>query len=146
MTQLNSTGLCRLIYFSQVSPGLGTDGLENILTESIQRNTADHITGLLAHDQRYFMQVLEGRPDAVNELYQTILGDERHHCVRLISYGYISTRAFSRWAMALARIPALTQRALDSQFGGFNPPAFSADIAQEYLEIVSDHLAHFSTD
>lgn len=140
MTDLERPATCRLVYYSHRNEGLGPDDLDDILTEAKQRNAAYGITGLLAYNEHFFMQVLEGAVGPVNDLYADILSDPRHHKLRLISYETINDRAFPEWAMALAQLPGAAQFFMEKQFGGFNPHLISADVAREYLEILRDHM------
>ncbi len=138
--QSGSNKLCRLIYHSHLRPDLQQGDFDAILDESVRCNTSDNITGLLVYNKTFFMQVLEGPVQPVNLLYKRLLSDSRHHSVCLVDYSYISDRRFSNWAMAVARIPTMTQRYLDQEFGGFSPPDFTAEVAEEYLEIAADLL------
>ena len=93
--------LVRLLYASRAIDSIGTDLIEEILTESRTRNPTHGITGVLCVCQsgNVFMQVLEGGREAVNRLYGNLLRDPRHRDVMLLDYAEISERRFSGWRM-----------------------------------------------
>ncbi|MDX1559605.1 MAG: BLUF domain-containing protein [Marinobacter sp.] len=132
--------LCRLIYFSSVSPDLQESDLDDILSESVIRNGQRGITGLLAYDQFNFMQVLEGEEEAVNKLYLSITADPRHQDVRLILYEQIEERQFNDWAMALAKLPEVPGKYINKLYGGFRPQLFSAQDALIYFNFLRNYL------
>jgi len=93
--------LVRLLYASRAIDSIGTDLIEEILTESRTRNPTHGITGVLCVCQsgNVFMQVLEGGREAVNRLYGNLLRDPRHRDVMLLDYAEISERRFAGWRM-----------------------------------------------
>ena len=91
---------CRLIYRSRTSWDLlSNETLLELCKTSAAKNVRLGITGLLLLSGEAFLQVLEGPPDAINELYLRIARDERHGRLRLLRYERISKRAFEDWAM-----------------------------------------------
>jgi len=91
--------LVRLIYASTATDGLAPNEYQAILSTSIKNNAASDITGMLCCNGQYFLQCLEGSRQEVNRTYSRILNDPRHQDVVLLSYGEVSTRQFSEWAM-----------------------------------------------
>ena len=57
------------------------------------------ITGILCYSEDLFLQALEGGRDEVCELYNTIVRDDRHTNVRILTYEEISERRFGNWTM-----------------------------------------------
>ncbi len=132
--------LCRLIYFSNASPNLTERNLEDILEESIARNSRCGITGILAYDEFHFMQILEGGEEAVNSLYLSIAADPRHYNVRLLNFQQIENRRFDDWSMALAKLPEVPGRYIDQLYGGFKPQLFSITDALKYFDLLREYL------
>lgn len=91
--------LVRLLYASRAAYKLSPDMIESILSQSRAHNPEHGITGVLCYSGDIFMQVLEGSRDAVCELYNTIVRDDRHQGVRLLSYEEITERQFANWTM-----------------------------------------------
>ena len=91
--------LVRLLYASRPAAPLTTAVIDSILAQSRAHNPRLGITGVLCYSQDLFLQVLEGSRDAVCELYNTIVRDERHDHVRILSYEEIAERRFGNWTM-----------------------------------------------
>ena len=91
--------LVRLLYASRAAAPLTTPVVESILAQSRAHNPKLGITGILCYSHDLFLQVLEGSRDAVCELYNTIVRDERHDHVRILSYEEIAERRFGNWTM-----------------------------------------------
>ncbi|PZE29736.1 hypothetical protein DEI81_02580 [Curtobacterium sp. MCBD17_013] len=89
-----------LVYMSTSVRPLSDDELSAILTDARTRNTALEITGVLAHRDGRFIQVLEGPDDAVRERFEVIRRDPRHTDVRLLCEDPLDERAFPGWSMA----------------------------------------------
>lgn len=91
--------LVRCLYASRPSTSLAPDLLDKILEQSRRNNPKLGITGLLCFTSDVFVQVIEGSRDAVCELFNAIVRDERHSNVRLLSYEEIAERRFPGWSM-----------------------------------------------
>jgi len=91
--------LVRLMYASRAVPGIDQDGLIAILRKSKANNPALGVTGVLCFSEGIFLQALEGGRSAVNQLYNRIVGDPRHHQVELLCYEEIGERRFAGWSM-----------------------------------------------
>lgn len=99
--------LVRLMYCSRAATGVDGEELSLLLRQCRSHNGEAGITGMLCFSEGLFIQVLEGGRSAVNQLYQRILGDPRHHDVVLLVYDEISQRRFAGWTMGqvnMARI------------------------------------------
>lgn len=91
--------LVRLLYASRPAAPLTTTVVDSILAQSRAHNPKLGITGVLCYSHDLFLQVLEGGRDEVCELYNTIVRDDRHDHVRILSYEEISERRFGNWTM-----------------------------------------------
>jgi hypothetical protein len=91
--------LVRLLYASRATAPLKSSVQESILEQSRRHNPALGITGILCFSDDLFLQVLEGGRDEVCELYNTIVRDERHQNVRILSFEEIRERRFGHWTM-----------------------------------------------
>ena len=91
--------LVRLLYASRAAAPLTTPVVESILAQSRAHNPKLGITGILCYSDDLFLQVLEGGRDEVCELYNTIVRDDRHAHVRILSFEEISERRFGNWTM-----------------------------------------------
>lgn len=91
--------LVRLLYASRAAAPLTAPVVESILAQSRAHNPRLGITGILCYSEDLFLQVLEGGRDEVCELYNTIVRDDRHTNVRILTYEEISERRFGNWTM-----------------------------------------------
>ena len=98
--------MIRLTYISTAVRDLRAEAIEDILKASRRNNRRDRVTGLLLHDGRRFLQVLEGAAPFVEAAYARILKDPRHRaCVKLDERA-VEARVFGEWDMACRRLDA----------------------------------------
>lgn len=97
--------LKELVYTSLAGvPGKPGD-VEAILASSERNNVATGITGLLLFDGVRYIQILEGTPESVDRLFETITSDTRHGSIELLYKGVVTGRAFENWRMAYEELP-----------------------------------------
>jgi len=95
----------RLVYCSRSR--VPTDSLlviADILAVAHRNNERDGLTGALAVSQTWFLQVLEGRPAAIDSLMRRLERDPRHCDLVILSRAPAARRLFTGWSMASARI------------------------------------------
>jgi len=90
-----------VIYTSRIAAGVGMTEIERLLARARRMNRQRDITGALMICQGRFVQVLEGRSDAVELVMDAITRDSRHHAVEVLGREFILKRQFSGWDMAL---------------------------------------------
>lgn len=127
----------RLIYKSIATQTLGSLHLFHLLTEARKRNKQLGITGLLVYTQDAFYQCLEGTPQALDQMWQSLQSDPRHHDLALLSREPQGARQFANWRMAFASDPQFNRYQLPGFFplekkpapsqGGSGSPSFSID-------------------
>jgi len=66
----------RIIYQSEATTALNDAELRSIAMFAALNNKAENISGLLLHHEGQVMQVLEGKAEAVQALYQRIKADK----------------------------------------------------------------------
>lgn len=115
--------LVRCLYASRATQPASDKLFEGILEQSRRNNAAKGITGLLCLTKDIFVQVLEGGRDEVCELFGKIIGDERHHNVRLLVYTEIDERHFASWTMGQVNVEAVNPALLlkYSERAGLDP-------------------------
>lgn len=97
--------LQELIYTSLANPASSHESVKDILMSSQRNNVAKQITGLLLFDGDRYIQILEGSPKNLDQLYATIANDSRHGAMELLHRGDVNARAFSEWRMAYEEMP-----------------------------------------
>ncbi|MDX1581157.1 MAG: BLUF domain-containing protein [Alphaproteobacteria bacterium] len=93
----------QLIYTSRATRKMADAGLLDLLAVSRDRNAAAGVTGLLLYARGQFIQVLEGAPDAVQDIYSSIERDTRHRDLIVLRDKLIIDREFDDWAMGFVR-------------------------------------------
>ena len=96
--------LVRCLYASRARQPLLPATIDAIVEQSRRNNPARGITGLLCFVDDIYVQVLEGGRDAVCELFNTIVRDDRHQGLRLLSFEEIGERRFGHWNMGQVNI------------------------------------------
>jgi len=95
--------LFRLIYRSlrlKSTPADALTTLSGILADAEPHNRLSGVTGVLLHDDLWFIHILEGSEDAVQSTYGRIIADKRHDDPVLLSLEPIKYRRFQTWSMA----------------------------------------------
>ena len=99
---------CRLIYRSIADPNsLDERSLLDLENQAANNNRRLGICGLLLLSGGRYLQVLEGIPKFVNQVYAKVIQDKRHHDVNLISYEGIVKPEFIEWDMKLINLGSL---------------------------------------
>lgn len=101
-----------IVYVSQAVKPFNASELGDLLEYSRVRNASDEVTGLLVY--RYntdygrgnFLQVLEGPDDKLDNVWNRIASDSRHHTIVVIEEGSLETRMFSDWSMGFKNVEA----------------------------------------
>jgi hypothetical protein len=96
--------LVRCLYASRAATPLTSINVDTIVEQSHRNNPSRGITGLLCFVDDIFAQVLEGGRDAVCDLFNTIIRDDRHHSVRMLSFEEVLDRRFGHWNMGRVNI------------------------------------------
>lgn len=92
----------RLLYISesQIESAAAETTVLEIVARSVCKNADTKLTGALLFTGTYFAQILEGTPDAIDQLMIDLCADPRHKNVRVVDRSVIDTRRFPDWAMA----------------------------------------------
>lgn len=84
--------------------------LEDILARARRNNLRDGITGYLLFNRRWFVQILEGTPEAIASAMQRIEEDPHHTDLTPINQRTIRARSFPEWSMGGAFITSENER------------------------------------
>ena len=77
--------------------------LRAILASSRRNNARVQVTGLLLYHGGQYVQLLEGRREAVHHIFHLIMQDTRHRNLRICWETGIRQRNFADWRMGFAR-------------------------------------------
>ena len=137
--------LRRIAYTSKAKEPFSKRNLLDLMHESRAYNTLDDISGVLIHRQHHFLQIIEGEPEAINDLLSRLLLDPRHSELKIIHNCAADSRLFPNWAMGcadfddpnLSLIPGLRKDIMN--------PKEAADIIA-HLPEVATFLNNYLTD
>lgn len=93
-----------LTYTSLARLDVTTDDLLAIQHVARLRNALDGISGLLIFNGTHFLQVIEGMPDAIDDLVGRLRADTRHHGLEIRDERLVEDRSFPDWSMELIRV------------------------------------------
>jgi len=127
--------MVRLIYASRLSEKCDVDEIRNILEVSQKKNQEKGITGILCYNPLYFMQWIEGPREAVNQLYNSVLRDDRHTDAQILEYREISAREFESWNMAYVSVNEMDRKILlkYTPDGAFQPYLMNSERTVRFL-------------
>jgi hypothetical protein len=137
--ETRAMSITRLIYYSenQIVRGevsvLGQ--LSSILRSANRNNRASGLTGALIFDELWFIQVLEGKREAVWRTFQRICEDERHANVVLVEMREVDERRFGNWWMGFATRDDGTEATFTPYLrnGHLSPPTMSAGMMLDLM-------------
>ena len=92
----------RLIYTSQPVKQFSGPELIRLLHDARAYNSIDDICGVLLHRHGYFLQVIEGGIEPIENLLSRLRKDVRHKNIVIIYDGMVGRRVFSNWDMGVA--------------------------------------------
>lgn len=95
--------LTQVAYSSKARHSFNEEDLDEMLATARMKNKALGLSGLLLYQDGFILQFLEGQRHAVDDLLETIEGDERHDTVKLIWRREIEARGFGDWQMGFLR-------------------------------------------
>lgn len=133
----------QIIYISRstFTPNPATNGIEpnvaRILAKSRVNNRKNGLVGVLYFGDGCFFQCLEGEESKVNSLYQTLLHDDRHTDLKLLSKKPIEELSFSDWSMKYVPLEEqMNQLLIANGYKSFNPYQFSTHMIEKVLELL----------
>jgi hypothetical protein len=93
--------LGELLYCSvSVEPDLTNSDLDRRLVSARRRNLAQDITGMMIYHRGEFVQILEGRKESIENVYEKfICPDTRHTAINKVLENTITHRSFGEWSM-----------------------------------------------
>ena len=93
-----------LTYTSLAALDLAADDLEAIHRTAREVNALEGITGLLIFNGTHFLQIIEGSPEAIDELVERLRRDRRHSGFEIRDERLADERSFPDWSMELVKV------------------------------------------
>jgi hypothetical protein len=129
----------RLVYLSKPVAPLTDADFDDIEHKSLKANSARDVTGLLIVNGNRILQILEGREEAVRELYAKIVADSRHTISKLVCEVEDEERLLLTWSMVVKRITNIPAEVLEQYQQVYDELLHS----EERSEITIDHIDFF---
>mgnify|MGYP000879430544 CR=1 FL=1 len=124
-----------IAYVSKESWPMTKPELLLLLQQCRNLNVQHGITGLLAYEGGYFIQVIEGEEDKIEKLYSNIKNDRRNKNVTTLMHKEINNRVFKGWSMGFVNVTEQEQESLPA-FSKFFESGFEFDnFTQQHTEI-----------
>jgi len=101
-------------YTSLARLDLEASDLEAIHRTARDVNALEGITGLLIFNGTHFLQIIEGAPDAIDDLIERLRRDRRHSGLEVRDERPIAVRSFPDWTMEMVRVSASYFEAKDT--------------------------------
>lgn len=94
----------QLVYISQAVRKMSPTDLSAIQETAKKNNAPLDVTGSLFYNGGWFLQVLEGPPSTLDDLYNKIELDPRHKNSRVLYNEPAKFRTFPRWSMNMTNL------------------------------------------
>lgn len=132
--------MIRVVYLSHALQDMSLGDIQNILQTARTNNADKDICGMLCYESRWFLQVLEGERDVINELFLEIADDPRHDDIIIVSYDYVDEPIFVNWQMGYAGSAGGFGEML-GKFGltSFEPRSMQPEQCLEFLKTMSNY-------
>jgi hypothetical protein len=105
--------LGQLVYISQPTSEI-QEAVSEFMPVAREKNKEYGISGLIIVDNNFYLQVIEGGRENINQLYGNIVRDKRHKFCTLLRYIQIKTKDFPSWDMIHTTLPELNDSYFDS--------------------------------
>ena len=134
--------LCQLVYLSHITAtGLSNASTLNDIAEiAIKHNKVDNITGILCYGNGYFFQYVEGSEQALTNLKNRLLVDDRHKDLKILDFSVLSERHFSNWSLRSITLERwMVNEPKLKAFMPFKPDSWQPNEWQQFLNILQQH-------
>lgn len=141
----DTTDLYQFIYISRVtSIGLsGASTLNDIAEVSIAHNKAENISGILCYGNGYFFQYIEGSEQALTNLKNRILKDNRHKDIQTLAFSAIEERRFTGWSLRSIILERwMLKDPKVKEFLPFKPYEWASNDWVKFLEILQGYYEY----
>tara|TARA_R110002050_G_scaffold233190_1_gene369007 strand:- start:175 stop:783 length:609 start_codon:yes stop_codon:yes gene_type:complete len=134
--------LCQLVYISRItSTGLSSPSTLNDISETaVERNQIDNVTGILCYGNGYFLQCVEGSEQALTNLKNRLLVDDRHKELKILDFSGITKRRFASWSLRSITLERwMTKEPELKKLMPFKPYEWDSNEWQKFLDILQGY-------
>ncbi|MBJ9984413.1 BLUF domain-containing protein [Acinetobacter sp. S40] len=134
--------LLNMLYASKTKNGHHQiqQDLMDILSEALNFNLENDITGVLYYGNGFFLHYLEGEKDKLEYLYYNfIYKDHRHKECEILFSSFIELRNFDKWTMKYAPINVKVKQFFKTQeIPNFNPYLINPLSIPALIQVIFD--------
>ncbi len=123
-----------LTYTSLARLDLDASDLEAIHRTAREVNALEGITGLLVFNGTHFLQIIEGAPEAIDELVERLRRDRRHSAFEVRDERLVEQRSFGSWSMELVRVSGSYLEAKDTVSDRL-PPTVEPEVRNRVIKM-----------
>lgn len=134
--------LCQLVYISRItSTGLSSPSTLNDISETaVERNQIDNITGILCYGNGYFLQCVEGSEQALTNLKNRLLVDDRHKELKILDFSEITKCRFAGWSLRSITLERwMTKEPELKKLMPFKPYEWDSKEWQKFLDVLQGY-------
>ncbi|WP_333954299.1 BLUF domain-containing protein [Psychrobacter sp. S4(2024)] len=134
--------LCQLVYLSHItSTGLSNSSTLNDIAEVANKlNKIDDITGILCYGNGYFFQYVEGTEQALTNLKNRLLIDDRHKDLKILDFSAIDERRFEGWSLRSITLERwMVNEPKLKAFMPFRPDSWKSNEWQQFLDTLQGY-------
>ncbi|WP_339727383.1 BLUF domain-containing protein [uncultured Psychrobacter sp.] len=134
--------LCQLVYISRItSTGLSSPSTLNDISETaVERNQIDNVTGILCYGNGYFLQCVEGSEQALTNLKNRLLVDDRHKELKILDFSGITKRRFASWSLRSITLERwMTKEPELKKLMPFKPYEWDSKEWQKFLDVLQGY-------
>ena len=134
--------LCQLVYISRItSTGLSSPSTLNDISETaVERNQIDNVTGILCYGNGYFLQCVEGSEQALTNLKNRLLVDDRHKELKILDFSEITKRRFAGWSLRSITLERwMTKEPELKKLMPFKPYEWDSNEWQKFLDVLQGY-------
>ncbi|PHN04562.1 BLUF domain-containing protein [Flavilitoribacter nigricans] len=111
--------LSGLVYTSNALISFDAKKLEELAEQAAKKNRSMQITGYLYYENKKFLQYIEGPPEQLEALMESIEQDPRHEIVYVLQTDDVEERRFPDWDMQWLSKPMVVSIRMENILASF---------------------------
>lgn len=134
--------MIQISYISSATSPVSTQSLLELLEQCRESNSSRGITGMLLYANGTYLQVLEGDPQAIDDLVEEIKKDRRHTNIQMLYRKTIERRQYSDWSMGFKKVSDKDLRQVED-LKDFGESDFNPEYLVQHGSVVQSLMTHY---
>lgn len=93
--------LYRSVYISTATSDISYEKIKTLCEVAAKHNKKAGITGILVFNRKYFIQMLEGTRESVNNTLMRIIANSLHKDIQILSFSKVTSRMFRYYGIKM---------------------------------------------